>query len=33
MQVNPFRHGEFANLTNLGIDASCFKFGVTSLES
>lgn len=33
MQVNPFRHGEFANISSLGIDPSFFKFGVTSLES
>lgn len=33
MQANPFRHGEFANLSTLGIDPSFFKFGVTTLES
>lgn len=33
MQANPFRYGEFSNLSNLGIDPSFFKFGVTSLES
>ena len=33
MQANPFRHGEFANLSTLGIDPSFFKFRVTSLES
>lgn len=33
MQASPFRHGEFANISSLGIDPSFFKFGVCSLES